>query len=157
MTNKTNMLKSLDILKITRQNLLKISSSLNVDQLNQIPENLNNNLIWNLGHVVVTQQLLCYKLSGLPCLVSDDMIERYRKGSRPGERVGEAEIEQIKSLMFSLIDRTKEDVKADLFKSYKTYTTSYNLTLESIDDALEFNNIHEGMHLGYCIALKKQL
>ncbi len=25
------------------------------------PPNFNNNLIWNIGHILVTQQLLCYR------------------------------------------------------------------------------------------------
>jgi len=33
-----------------------------LEQLNKIPEGFNNNLIWNIAHCVVTQQLLCYKV-----------------------------------------------------------------------------------------------
>jgi hypothetical protein len=34
-----------------------------LEQLNKIPEGYNNNLIWNIAHVVVVQQMLVYKLS----------------------------------------------------------------------------------------------
>ena len=37
-----------------------------LEQLNTIPSGMSNNLIWNLGHVVVSQQKLVYALSGLP-------------------------------------------------------------------------------------------
>jgi hypothetical protein len=41
----------------------KFLSGYNLDQLNTIPEGFNNNLIWNIGHIIVSQQLLVYKLS----------------------------------------------------------------------------------------------
>ncbi len=31
------------------------------------------------------------------------------------------------------------------------------LVLKSIEDAIQFNNFHEGIHLGYILALKKAL
>jgi len=36
-----------------------------LEQLNKIPEGFSNNLIWNIGHIIVTQQVLIYKLSNL--------------------------------------------------------------------------------------------
>lgn len=151
------MLRKIDVLKATRDNLLSLISNLSVDQLNHIPANFNNNLIWNMGHVIVTQQLLCYPPSGFPCRISEDLIERYRKGSRPTTPVGAEEIKQIESYMFVLAEQIDTDVQMHIFQEYKPYKTSYNLTLNSIEDALTFNNIHESMHLGYCIALKKLL
>ncbi len=151
------MKRQAEILRITRKNILKLASGLSEEQLNKIPENFNNNIAWNLGHLVVTQQLLCYKLSNLPCKISQEMIDKYRKGSSPQGKIEMEEIEEIKALLFSLIDATEEDYSAGLFKEYKEYTTSYNVTLHSFEEAFNFNNLHEGLHLGYCIALKKVL
>ncbi len=151
------MKRQAEILRTTRQNLLKLIAPLSEEQLNKIPANFNNNIIWNLGHVVVTHQLLCYKLSNLPCKVSNEMIEKYRKGSSPQGDVGTEEIAKIKGLLFSLIDENNADYAAGLFKEYKEYNTSYNVTLHSFEEAFNFNNLHEAMHLGFCIALKKAL
>lgn len=38
-----------------------------LEQLNKIPAGFNNNLIWNIGHIIVAQQSLIYQLSNLQC------------------------------------------------------------------------------------------
>lgn len=144
-----------EVLTATRKNILAALEGFSMEQLNKIPEGFSNNLIWNFGHVVVTQQLLCYGLSGLPMHVSAEMIAKYRKGSKPDAAVSESEFEILKELALSLIDTLKEDYKNGIFKNYKTYTTSYNITLTSIEDGIVFNNTHEGLHFGSILALKK--
>ena len=71
-----------------------------MEQLNKVPEGFSNNLIWNIGHIVVVQQMLVYKLSGLNMMISDEMVEKYKKGTRPEEPVGQTEIDEIKKLLF---------------------------------------------------------
>ena len=51
----------------------------------------------------------------------------------------------------------EEDYHKGVFKTYNEYTTSYNVTLNNIEKAIMFNNVHEGLHLGYIMALKKAL
>ena len=62
-----------DILTKTRAIVLHYISGLSLDQIHVIPEGFNNHIAWNIAHLVVTQQLLHYKLSGKDCLVSDDL------------------------------------------------------------------------------------
>ena len=144
-------------LRATRTNIKKQLSGLTLDQLNHIPKGFNNNLLWNAGHVVVTQQLLCYRMAGLPVAVSEELIARYRKGSKPTAYIGETE----KNLILELLDKTvnllAQDLAAHRFKNYKTYTTSYGITLQSGAEAVYFNLAHEAMHLGSMIALRKQV
>jgi hypothetical protein len=143
------------VLKATRDNMLRIMDSLTMEQLNQIPEGFNNNLIWNFGHVVVTQQLLNYALSGLPMHLSEEIVNKYRKGSKPNLIVSEGEYEMLKTAAFDLIETLKKDYEAGVFKTYNPYTTSYNTTLTSIEEAINFNNVHEALHLGLMMALRK--
>jgi len=145
----------LDVLKATRKNIFKSVEHLSNEQLNIIPDGFNNNLIWNLGHVIVTHQLLCYNLAGEMPHVSNEMISAYRKGTRPDGIVSDAGIKEIKELAFSTLDLFQKDIDNKLFKNYKDYPTSYGITLTTFEDAAIFNNVHEAMHLGNILSIRK--
>lgn len=135
--------------------LLKLIEGLTIEQLNKIPEGSKNNIVWNVAHLVVTQQLLCYKLSNLPCLISDEMIAKYKKGTNPVEEVTFENFEKIKELLLSLTAQFEIDYNAGKFTSYNEYTTSVNVTLFDIESATTFNLFHEGIHLGAVLGLRK--
>ena len=126
-----------------------------LDQLNTIPEGFSNNLFWNIAHVVVTQQLLVYKLSGLPMLVSDELVDKYKKGSKPEHLATQADVDQIKSLLFDIIDQTQADYGSGVFTQFTEYPTSSGFVLKNVKDAMAYNNFHEGLHLGIIMSLKK--
>ena len=147
--------KQLEILKVNRLIILKVIENLSLEQLNKIPDGFKNNIAWNVAHLLVTQQLLCYRLSGLQVSVSDKLIEKYQKGTAPKDIITKQEIEEVKSMFLELIDKFKGDYDNKIFKEYQLYPTSVNVTLNNIMDAVEFNNFHEGIHLGYILSLKK--
>ena len=126
-----------------------------LEQLNKVPEGFTNNLIWNLGHIVVTQQLLVYKLSGLPMMVSDAMVEKYRKGTKPEGDVTQAEADEIKELLFNTLHKLETDYNNGIFVNYQEYPTSTGYILKSAAGAIEFNNFHEGLHLGIMMSIRK--
>ncbi len=148
------MEKQFEILKANRLILLKVIENLSLEQLNKIPEGFRNNIAWNIAHLVVIQQLLCYKLSGIEMNVNNEMVEKYQKGTAPSSDMTQQELNTIKTIFLAQADQFKEDYNNHIFTAYNTYPTSANVTLDSIDDAIEFNNFHEGIHLGYILALK---
>lgn len=144
-----------DICLKNRKILASFLNDFSVDELNKIPKGFNNNIFWNISHIVVTQQLLVYGLSDLPMLVSKDLVDKYRKGSKPSIKVNQEEVDKIKELLFSTLKKTKEDYENGVFKNFEPYTTSTNSTITNVEKAIEFNNFHEGIHLGYILAMKK--
>ena len=151
-----NMNQLFDVSTTSRNMVSKFLSGYTLDQLNTIPEGFSNNLIWNIGHLIVSQQLLVYKLSGLPMMISDDLVEKYRKGTRPEEIVTQAEVDVIKSLLFETIQKTKVDYDNNIFKNYKEYSTSTgDHVLKNAEDAMAFSNFHEGLHIGVMMNIRK--
>jgi hypothetical protein len=148
------MEKQVEILKANRLIILKVIENLSLAQLNKIPEGFRNNIAWNVAHLAVIQQLLCYKLSGLNMTVSKEMVEKYQKGTAPTSDMTHEELETLKTYFLIQVDQFKEDYSNNIFTKYNSYPTSANVTLDSISDAIEFNNFHEGIHLGYILALK---
>lgn len=149
------MTHQFDILKKTRTAILKIIQPFSNEQLNKVPEGHKNNIAWNVAHLLVTQQLLCYKNAGLPMCLSDEMVDKYKKGTKTEGIVSAAEFEEIKRLFIEMPEKLEEDYNNGIFKNYNVYTTSLNVTLTDFDSALAFNNFHEGIHLGVLFGLRK--
>ena len=144
-----------EITLFNRKCILAIANSLSQEQLNTIPKNYNNNIAWNIGHTLVTQQLLVYKLSGLPCLISDETIAKYAKGSSPVTTMTSTEMLLLLDELMPLADKMEADYKTGVFKTYNEYTTSLGFELTDVDKAIQFSNYHEGLHLGIMMAIKK--
>ncbi|WP_024482618.1 DinB family protein [Cellulophaga baltica] len=146
------------LFNITLQNrkiLYKFLKDTPREQLLKIPEGFRNNIWWNIAHVVVTQQVLIYKLSGVPMRVSDELVEKFRKGSVPDGNATDEEIDLISGFLFSTVEWMQQDYDKGVFKSFAAYTTSVNITLSKVEDAIAFNVYHEGLHMGAILALLK--
>ena len=146
-----------DILTKTRAIVLHYIKGLSLDQLHVIPEGFTNNIAWNIAHLVVTQQLLHYKLSGLDCLCPDDLIRMYKKGTAPTKNFTEEEFDEVKDLFVGLPNTLEEDFQAGIFQNFSEYPTSAGYVLNSFESAVVFNNFHEGIHYGVIRSIKKFL
>jgi hypothetical protein len=142
----------------TRRNMEGILDAFSWEQITAIPAGFNNNLLWNYGHVMVTQQLLCYRLAGLPTKVEADLIDRYRKGTAPDpdHPASREEYDQLRQLSADCLAQFAEDYAQGRFSEpYQPYATSYGISLTSIEEAFYFNLGHEALHLGTMLAMRK--
>ena len=144
-----------EITRLSRKIVAEYLQNYSLEQLNKVPEGFNNNLIWNIGHIVVVQQMLVYNLSGLPMMVSQEMVEKYKRGSKPENLVSQAEVDEIRSLLFETINQTKADFNSKIFKTYTEFTTLSGFTMRNVEDALAFNYYHEAMHIGMMMSIRK--
>jgi hypothetical protein len=139
----------------SRNTIATILENHTLDQLNTIPEGFSNNLIWNIGHIIVVQQMLVYKLSGLPMMVSEDMVDKYKRGSKPEHSVTREEVDTFKKLLWSTLEQTKKDFAIGIFKNFTEFTSLTGYTMKSAKDAMEFNNYHEAIHTGIMMQIRK--
>lgn len=151
------MKENIRLLREIRTTLIKELDRLTLEQLNHIPESHNNNIIWNVGHCLVVQQLLCYGLSGLPPYVDKSIGIKYKKGSAPEQPVTQEEVDWVKDMLLKSVDLLEKDLDEGKFQKFTPYTVGFGTHLTSIEDTIRFNNVHEGLHYGYLLALKKLL
>jgi hypothetical protein len=149
--------KNIDTIRATRKNFLQLMDGLSIDELNKIPHGFNNNIIWNFGHVIVSQQTICYKLSNLSLKIDDAYIPKYSRGTKPEKFADENEILVLKEHAVKLIDELVSDRQKGLFENFNSYTASFGVKLNNIEDAIKFITMHEGLHLGYAMALKRAI
>ena len=123
---------------------MEFIKDLDIDQLNKIPPGFNNNIIWNIAHLIAGQQGVCYIRAGLKTWVEEDFFNAYKPGTKPLSRMDEEQVEKIKELFFSTLDILEQDYQKALWNSYPAWTTRYGLEVISIDDAMDFLLVHEG-------------
>jgi len=143
------------ITRTSRKILAKFLEDYTLEQLNKVPTGFNNNLIWNIAHIVVVQQMLVYNLSGLPMMVSREMVDNYKRGTRPERDLTQQEVDEIKMLLTTTIDQTEQDFSAGIFKNYNEFTTMTGFNLKSAQEAMAFNYYHEAVHTGVMMSIRK--
>jgi hypothetical protein len=149
------MEKQFEIIRQTRQFLLKIFNELSVEEVNTIPAGFSNNIVWNFGHIIAAQQGVCYLRAGLPSHIDRALFDLYKPDSKPETFINAEQIEELKGLMLSTIDHLEEDLEQNMFANYPAWTTRYGVELSSIEDAVQFLLFHEGLHIGYIMALRR--
>jgi len=154
MKNK-DVSRAISHLETGRKTLLKLIATLQHKELVKIPEGFNNSIFWNVGHLLVTQQLLNYKLAGLPLHISDEIVRDFGKGSIARSDYSEKYWQDILLLFLEMPGKLAADYNGGMFENFNEYPTSFGVTLHSIEDSIAFNNIHEGLHIGYVMALKR--
>ena len=152
--------KNFIFFKQTRINVIKVVEGLTFEELHVTPRSFKNNVIWNVLHIHVTQQLLLYRLSSLPVRVNERLVDSYRKGTFPPQeeqKISESEFTTLKREFLDEDSILKRNYEEGLFKQFTKYQTSYGVSLENFEDAMFFNNVHESIHLGYLMALRKAI
>ena len=150
-------MKQIEILKKTRQYLLELVRDLSIEELNEIPHGFNNNIIWNLGHMLASQQGVCYVRSGLKVAIDEKYFLAYKPGTKPDEFIDRVQVDAIKNLFLPAIDQLERDYYDNVFSNYPPWTNRYGVEHKNIEDTIDFLLFHEGLHLGYIMALKRMV
>ena len=132
------MEKQFEIIKSTRKFVLTFVAELTNDELNEIPAGFNNNIIWNLAHVIAAQQNVCYARGGLPIRIDQELFNNYKPETKPTGYVEKEQVAEIKTLFLSSIDQLEEDYYNKLFTNYNTWTNRYGVTHNNIEDTINF-------------------
>lgn len=146
---------TIDTIRKERRFLLQLLEELTTEQLNQVPQGFNNNIIWNLAHMVASQQGVCYLRAGVSTRIENAFYGRFKPGTRPDGFIDVSEVTEIKALLLSTLDQFETDYAANHFANYAPWTTRYGVELTNIDEAVQFLLYHEGLHTGSIMALKR--
>ncbi|HWJ92534.1 MAG TPA: DinB family protein, partial [Flavisolibacter sp.] len=76
-------INQIDMVKRTRAYLLSLVKDLSTEQLNLVPHGFNNNIIWNIGHMIAAQQGVCYVRAGLKVTIDEALFLAYKSDTKP--------------------------------------------------------------------------
>lgn len=151
------MQKELELIFYVRTSILKLTEGLSVVQMNHIPDKMNNNLIWNIGHLVFTQQMLCYNLGGLTPTIDLDYFAEFAPDTLPEKIYEEKDIQFIKKTFLSAFEQLSTDIESGNLTGYTGWSLPTGIRINNINDAMATNLVHEGRHFGIVISLAKQV
>jgi len=128
---------------------------LSAKQLQAVPDGFDNNIAWNVGHLLVVQPRILYARCGLPVSVDEEMVPLYLPGTSPADWESEPDAEALVAGLLPQQEQLEEDYGAGRFDDveFEAFTTGSGMQIGSLEDAFTFNLYHESQHYGFVQAL----
>ncbi|WP_312334540.1 DinB family protein [Sphingobacterium sp.] len=152
-----NELFEFEILKASRTRLLQLVETVDNKILFKIPETFNNNIVWQIGHCITSQQRHMYMRSGLPMHISQEFMEMFKIGSSPHTWKSSPDIDEIKHLLLYTVNQLSKDLQAGIFVDYQPFSLPLGITVNNHIQALQAANFHEAEHSGIIFSYLKLL
>lgn len=141
---------------VIRRKFSALLDTLGTEQLNVIPEGFNNNIVWHLGHLVVSTPLLCYVRTGVSTGKHIDLVESYRNGTKPERYIGAEEIKWLHERLLSSLEEIEKDYREGLFREIQPYSThTFGVELQNIEDVFQCCTLHDTVHWGNVMSMRK--
>jgi hypothetical protein len=111
-----------EILRASRNRLLRLMDTPNPEILFKTPEGFNNIIIWQAGHCIARQQRHLYMRSGLPMQIFKAFKELFKIGSSPDSWTTTPDVNEVKYLLLDSVNHLETDLQAGLFINYEPLT-----------------------------------
>lgn len=148
---------AIDILKKQRTLIHKAISAMPEELLFAIPAVRKNNIAWNLGHIVTIQQTITYGLCKQTPRIPEFYRAWYFRDTSPANWDGQPNIPQLLQDLQELPALFEQDLREGKLTGFEPYTTVTGIHLATLEEAIGFNNFHEGIHFGIIMAIRKEL
>ncbi|WP_044642487.1 DinB family protein [Risungbinella massiliensis] len=143
-------------LEMYRYSLGIAISDVTEEEANIIPKGFNNNIRWNVGHVLVSTDAMILTMAGFPSTLPEEWGQYFMRGTSPQNftdetptlaELQEASQEQMRKLR-ALVEGKLDTPLANPFELPKT-------TIYTSGDGLTFCMFHEGLHMGQIQGIRK--
>ena len=145
------------IVRMTRSYMSRHVTDLDEEQLLEIPDGAGANVLWNVGHVLFTHASMLYPPCGLPMPIPEEYEALFKAGTSPSDWSETPNVEEVLGRLKDLTEHTYVDYKTGKFDQYEDRELLKGYSLDSVEDAFAVNILHEGVHIGVIMSLRKQL
>ncbi len=145
------LLKStMKLFKYNRASTLIFLPKLDEELWDIQPENFPNTIRWNAGHIFVEAEGFLHAADNEYKIVNPDWFDLFLDGTRPSE--WEGEIPSKEEIIAALTEQEKriETFFAGKYDNAVSKVRDLNggVTLDTVDESMQFVTWHEGIHLG---------
>ncbi len=138
---------------LCRGYLLQMIKDTSDEQMLVVPAGAHNNILWNLGHLAHAHTGLTYGPCGLTPPIPENYGDLFKGGTSPSTWDAAPDLAEVKEYFHSTHAKILEDYQAGVFDGFKPRDLMPGVTLGNIEQALGFNCIHVGVHIGTIISI----
>lgn len=157
MTNRDSYISIAKIVKNSREQVHELVKELTYEQWMQIPAGHDNNIAWNVGHLIWGQLGLTYGRTDLEMPISrEPYIPMYGIGTSPADWDADPDPTELLKTFMGMADRMIDDAQAGVFDNaqFTPWQTGGGAKFDTLLDMIIYNVAHEGEHRGMIMALK---
>ncbi|MEB3102661.1 DinB family protein [Ferviditalea candida] len=141
-------------METARSRMLDQLENVSEELADRIPAGFNNNIRWNLGHILTVHEMLIFQLNNEKSGIPGDYVELFKNGSKPADWQQtppslEVLKQHLKDQMLKIRETFSGRLDQEAAKPFKE--------MKTIGEIINFSFYHEGLHTGYIWAMKKTL
>ena len=135
----------------------QVIKGLSESQLTEVPDGASNSVLWNIGHIVHSNASMVYGPCGLESPIPASYEGLFKGGTSPGTWSTPPSTDEVLGHFKTMNEDIVAKYTAGELDSFAAHELMPGLKHDNIEDALGFCCVHEGVHIGAVIALKKLL
>lgn len=144
---------SFEVMTAMRKLMIKRCRAVDAAILTRIPVGFTGNLVWHLGHTAVTTGLLTNGRCGVAHPMPAATVNAFKKGTTPADMDRAYSLDELEVMLLGSVEQLRKDSLT--LGAYPVYETSTGVVLNSLADACAFLSVHDGIHVGYVLALAR--
>ena len=142
-------------LMICRGYMSMHTKGLTDEQLLEVPEGLENNILWNLGHLYDSHCGMTYGRCGVDNPCPESYADLFKGGTKPADWAETPSIEEVVGNFDGIMDKIIADYSSGVFANFEANELAPGMKLDSIEDTFGFLLIHESVHHGNIISMRR--
>jgi uncharacterized damage-inducible protein DinB len=141
-------------MRLYRSRTVKWIEALDFRIVDVMPTNFINTIHWHLGHILLVQDRVTLRLMGGGIGFPETYTDWFANGTKPADWQTEPPaVEVLLQELKEQTDRLQKQISGKLADKL----TLPLFELETLEEALNYSFYHEGIHLGYMMALKRAI
>lgn len=126
-------------------------------QMLEIPGGRDDNIIWNVGHLLCSLSRLTYVFSGFPLPIPEDYLTRFGKDTTATAWESDPDVQEVLEKFIAMPTQIEADYLTGRFTDYKALQIVPEDDIASVEEAIAFHCFHEGLHIGKILTIKEAM
>lgn len=133
----------------------RASAGLGDQQLLQTPPGLRNNILWNVGHLIVDNSDMLYRPAGLEPPHPESFRSLFAAGTSPADWPDPPSPASVMSVFAGFSGRLKEDCASGQFRRFDPKAVISGWPVNDLDETFAYVAVHTGIHLGVIMTMRR--